>query len=294
MPYDRDSDELKAFLRQHRVSGYEVTVPHFGRAVIEGQAVTGGGHIFYRVRAAKPVPFHAFAELLHASETPLTLAEWKEQAEKAGRRFMPVMQEQLQDILETGGKVSERDRLFAQLIADGCVDVDQKVTCYSFPAKDVVIAEPRKGLVVEEVDGDGTFPGRIVGLQDGGKTILLEVFAPVPFMRAPAAIMPEKIRPGYYSSRTWSLGYGSAQALEDQGSPLPKGKWTEDEQEYLLDELLDLSVVEDLCRRSYAEEPHCVWQAMVLFIVPVDRDKARFHPLPEGADPDEFVVEYEG
>lgn len=294
MPSGRDPEELRELIRGHEVEGYPVTVPIFGRGTVQKQWRLGGGRINYVVCGDTPVPFEQYAQQVHASDKPLTLKQWKE-----GDRLPPIamLQPELQDILEQGGKVSMKDHIFHALMAKGWIDIDQRVTCDSFEARHVRIDPQRlePGMIIEfsEAGGGPEWAGRFVGLEElGDKRIaLIEVFAPTPFMRAPEAIVPAAIRPGFYSRKTGAFGYGLAQAWEDRRGKLPKGKWTDDEREYILDDWMDLGEIEKLCKEFYPNEPHCIWHALMLFIIPVDIAKGTFHPMPEGGDPDEFVVE---
>lgn len=295
MPIDRDPEELRESIRDHVVEGYPVSIPIFGTGKVVNQVRIGGGKLFYIVCGDKPIPFEDYAKTTRLDATPMTLKQWEK-----GDRLPPVnqLQPQLQDILEEGGKVSFKDHIYASLMAKGFIDLEQRVTCDTFEARHVKIDPNRlkKGMVVEfsEAGGGPEWAGRFVGFDEVGdtKVALVEMFAPTPFMRAPEAIVPHGIRPGFYSSKTGALGYGTAQAWEDRRGKLPKGKWTDDEREYILDEWEDLSIVEDLCREYYSNEPHCVWQAMMLYVIPLNIGKGTFHPMPEGGDPEEFVVDF--
>lgn len=293
MPVDRDSDELKEFIRDHSVKGYPVTVPVFESGKITKQHRPGGGKLFYIICGDKPIPFEKYAEEFHLDDTPLTLEEWKE---KEGYPGIQMIRPELQDVLEQGGRISYKDHVFAYLMARGNINDDLEVTCDSFEAQHVSIdpSKLKKGMLVEfsEAGGAAEWPGRFIGFRNvaGDRIALLEVFAPTPFMRAPEAIVPQAIKPGFYSSKTGALGYGTAQAWEEHRGKLPPGKWADDEREYILDDWMDLSRVEDLCEEYFSDHPHCLWQAMMLFIIPLNIQKGSFHPMPEGGDPEEFVV----
>lgn len=296
MPTGRDADELRELIRDHEVKGYPVTVPIFGTGKVTTQWRIGGGRINYVVCGDNPIPFEEYAKAVHADSKPLTLKQWEE-----GDRLpsIAMLQPELQDTLEGGGKVSMKDHIYTSMMAKGWMDMDQRVTCDSFEARHVKIDPKRlkKGMIIEfsEAGGGPEWAGRFVGFEDidDARVALVEMFAPTPFMRAPEAVVPRAIRPGFHSRKSGVFGYGTAQAWEDRRGKLPKGKWADDEREYILDDWIDLSEIEDLCREYYSNEPHCVWQAMMLYIIPLNIAKGTFHPMPEGGDPDEFVVEFE-
>jgi hypothetical protein len=145
----------------------------------------------------------------------------------------------------------------------------------------------------EDLRESGGWPGKIVGIEDGGKVALLELFTPTPYMEMPDAVANEAIRKGFYASRTYALGYGLKQAMEDQNMELPPGGLSDDEKEWILSEFLDMSVIEDFCKANYPDDPHCMFHGMLVYILPVWTNKGVFLPLPENVIPDEYVVSYE-
>jgi hypothetical protein len=292
MAVKHDAEALREFLRAHSVEGYQVTVPIFGHATIERQISTGGGFVFYRVVADQPVPFHEFADQVDASPDPMTIEEWRDKFVGGKTKSLPTMAVDLREQLEAGGKVSQRDMLFRELMDVGCLDADQNVFCHSFESRFVTLRALRKGMAVEIGDEDGNgWPGRVIGFD--GTVVLIEQFAPVTLMRAPSATVWDKIKPGFYSKEVIALGHGIVDSFDEQGVALPEGAFSEDRREYELKEPMPLSEIEKFCKKHYEGKPDCAMQAMTLFILPINSKEAKFFPLPEGRDPEEYVVELE-
>lgn len=292
MAFKRDTEALREFLQGHSVRGYEVEAPIFGPSTIDQQISTPGGFMFYKVIPDKPMPFGKFANELNVPDRKMDLATWKEKF-VYGSKSMPVMAVDLMEQLEAGGEVSQRDILFRQLMDTGCLDIDQNVLCYTFDSRYVKLRVLRKGMAVEIEDEDETgWPGKIVGIS--GKTVLVEQFSPVPFMRTPQATQTDKIKPGFYSKEVYTLGYGIIDGFEEQGRPIPPGKWDKDNREYELESPMPVSEIAKFCETHYPNAPMCLLQALILFILPIDSAKVEFKPLPEGRDPAEYLVEYEG
>ena len=292
MVKSRDTEALREFLKDHTVAGYEVMVPIFGPAVIERQISTGGGFVFYRVIADKPVPFVRLADEQGVSAEPMTLQQWRERFVGTSTKSLPPMAVDLREQLEAGERVSLRDVFFRELMDTGCLDIDQNVTCYSFDSRNVRVRALRKGMAVEVDDDAGVgWAGKVVGLE--GKTVLLEQFAPVTFMRTPKSIDFSKIRKGFYSSEAWALGFGIMDGFEEHGIKPPAGVLDEDEREYALREPMPIAEIERFCAQYYPDVKHCVYQAMTMFVIPINSQKADFLPLPEGRDPEEYVVDLE-
>ena len=194
-----DSGALARFLETHSVEGYPVEVPIFGAGTIDKQIRPElGGFIFYRVIADTPIKFDTFAKKLNVPSTPMTLKEWEDQFAYGSRTF-PAMASDLRDRLDAGEKVSRTDVLFRELVDRGCIDVDQNVFCHTFPSDDVKLrTPPQNGLGVEVYDqgeGKAGWPGRVVGYHPERGVVLVEQFAPVPFMQTPEAIDPQSIKP---------------------------------------------------------------------------------------------------
>lgn len=297
MPFERHSGELRAFLERHSVEGYHVDVPIFGPAVIE-QQIPAREEMFFKVRAVKPVPFVEFANKLRYTDEQMTLTQWEEKYRGRSLSFLPAI---IQDRLEAGETASQKDWMFQDLMDRGCMDEDQRVTCYSFKYGDVRIPPDKlkKGMLVDYVHGGRGYgmtagwAGRIAGFEDDKNVVLLELLVPTPFIRLPDTTVTEKIRKGFYASKTAFMAYGLVQALELQGQPLPPGKKSDDDREYALDNMMDLAEIETFCAQHYPGEPHCFYHAMLMYIVPVKADEGTFHPLPEAIVDPEVVVEYE-
>ena len=296
MPDAWNPENLREFLLDHSVVGYEVNAPILGPGVIESQERTGGGFTFFRVMADNPMPFAEFAEELGVPADQMNLAEWQEQ-HMYGSRSFPVMAIELRERLEErGGTVSRQDVLFESLMMTGCLDVDQRVVCYSFDSRDTPIRVLRKGqavLVKDNETGLVGWPGRIVGFsktEDEEQYALIEQFAPMPFMMGPESLFPQQIREGFYSSNVDVIGYGIIDAYDEQSLKVPPGKRSRDKKSHELAKTMKMSTFEKFCGKHYPDEPHCVWQAMTLFILPIKLSNARILPLPAGSDPDEFIV----
>jgi hypothetical protein len=312
---ERDSEELRKILDHHSVKGYPVLAPVFGAAVIIQQEGTGpvrrytetsmelgSPQVAYLVKPAREFPFSEWVKAKGLSTTPMDYKQWIEKyGHRTRKEILPMLMEMRED-LERGVPVSEAQAEFGLMQNAGCVGPDETITCATFWADQVKIPPEmlKRGMLVEcHDDKKGDFPGRIVGFEDDRKIALLEVFTPVPFMESPRSIVNRSIRKGFYSSKTYSIGYGLRHAFEDAGFPLPPGKKSDaDGRQYVLDELMDLSIIEDFCKKNYPDEGHCVWMALILYIIPIDLKapsefRAEFHPLPEHAIPSEYVVDYE-
>lgn len=301
----RDIPELREFLKGHSVAGYPVVVPIFGVATIEEQ-ITTGPFVFYKVRAKKPVPFKDFAGALRQSAEPMTIDQWEQKyaGTRGGQwkgRMFPAMAYDLRETLEKGGAVSEQDVLFRELLDKGCMDPDGKVFCYSFPSEEVELRALRRGMAVLVYDrkgGEGgaeNWAGRIVQLQKKKGVVLVESFIPVPYPQAPEAIDPPSIKPGFYSEDVWTLSTidgGMVEAFEQQRLALPPGKHDKAAPQYVLDAPMKVDYFKTFCKEHYPEEPDCLYSVLMLFILPIVVGEAIFRPLPEGRDPDEYIIEY--
>lgn len=300
MPFERDLEELKALLARHSVEGYPVEVPILGPSLVE-QQIPAREDIFFKVRANTPMPFTKFSESLRYTDEQMNLKQWEEKYKGRSISFLPA---EIQDRLEAGGTASQKDWMFQDLMDRGCLDQEQRVTCYSFKSEEVKIPTDKlkKGMLVDYVYGGKGYgmtagwAGKIAGFEDGRSTVLLEILVPTPFLRLPDTTVVERIRKGFYSSKVAFIGYGAVQAFEDHGHALPPGKMSEDAREYVLNELMDFSEIEQFCTQHYPEEPHCKYHAMVMYIVPIalkGESTGVFHPLPEAVVDPEVVVEYE-
>jgi hypothetical protein len=315
----RDSEELRQILEHHSVEGYPVRVPIFGDAVILGQEGTGpirrytepskllgSPQTSYKVKPVHEITFSDWAKHKHLSDVPLDIDQWlglwSERTRKPVEDVILPMTMDMRLDLERGAKISEAQAEFGLQQNTGCIGPDETMSCGIFWSHEVTIPPEllKRGMLVECHDSKkGAFPGRIVGFEEDGRIALLEAFTPTPFMETPRSIYNKAIRKGFYSSKTYSIGYGLRHAFEDAGVPLPPGQKSDAEgRQYVFDELLDLSVIEDFCKKHYPGEGHCVWMALVLYIIPLDLKapsefRPEFRPLPERAIPSEAVVDYE-
>lgn len=310
----RDSEELRQILDHHSVKGYLVHVPIFGPAFILSQEGTGpvkrytdtsmelgSPQVAYVVKPARPYPFEEYAKKKGLSEIPMSYQEWLDRYEKRTRKgILPMLMEMRED-LERGVNISERAAAYGLIQNAGCIGPDETISCATFWANEVRIPADilKSGMLVEYDDGKVNIPGRIVGFESDRTIALLEVFTPIPKLETPRAIVNEAIRKGFYSSKTYSIGYGTRQAFEDAGIALPPGKNVDAEgRQYVLDDLMEISVIEKFCKKNHPGEPHCLLQSLLLYIIPIDLKApseyhGEFRPLPEHMIPSEYVSDYE-
>lgn len=305
MAYERDNEDLRRALRDYTVVGLKVSVPSIGTGRIEEQILTGPA-AFFRIRADKPISFDQYADRKNLSAQKMTREEMEERA--PGRRV--AVTATVQEMFERGERVSQRDLEFDALITQGCLDIDQNVVCEMAPWSQVVIPDPKKGMLLEYalplggVQGVRVWAGRVVGTEDGGDVVLFELFEPAGFVSGPRPKAAEKIRPNFHSGFSRVLGAGLVQALEDRRTDLPPdlasaleaGRWTEDRREFVLSEPVDFGLVREFCAAHHGDEPACAWQGMLMYVVPIRKGTGRFHPLREettGYYAGELEVEYE-
>lgn len=287
-------EDLKRLVREHSVAGYRVSVPLFVTGVIELQIrPERGGFMFYKVRADEPVPFDRFVKLMGVSDKPMTMKEWRNKFVKGTASFPPIAPD-LRERLETGEKVSHADAIFRDLVDRGCIDVDQNVFCYTFPSKDVILEEPEPGQLVEIDDG---LPGVVLGFENveraKDKLVLVQMFTPVPYLRTPEALLPAAVKRSYALPFTWTLGVDLVKAIEKTGGKLPKGSWSENGEDYILDEPIPLLEIDAFCddpmtwkKLDQGKSIFCLQQAMMLHTLPLVRDEITLRPLPEGTTDD--------
>lgn len=287
---------LKRLIETHSVVGYPVEVPIFGGGVIDKQIrPEKGGFIFYRVMADTPIPFKEFIEENDISDKPMTEEEWREKFVKGGGAF-PAMQPDLMTRLEEGGKVSHSEVVFRELADRGCVDLDNKVFCHTFPSDDVALkGPPKKGMLVEVYDTNESksgWPGRVVGYSKKDGIVLVEQFYPISFLATPEALIPEAVKPSYALPETWIIGKGPAHVMEDEeGVVLPAGKYSEDGEEYHLEAPIPLEELKAVCERFYPDQPLCYQQSMMLTTLPLLLSEVTLRPFPEGTQAEDVVVE---
>lgn len=287
--------DLRRRVREHSVVGYRVSVPLFVTGVIELQIrPERGGFIFYKVRADEPIPIGPFLRKMGVSDKPMTMIEWRKKFVKGTASFPPIAPD-LRERLEAGDKVSHADAVFRDLVDRGCIDVDQNVFCYTFPSKDVIIEDPEPGQLVE-ID-EGGLPGVILGFEDveraKGKLVLIQMFTPVPYLRTPEALLPAAVQKSYTLPLTWALGVDLVKAIEKTGGKLPPGEWSENGEDYVLEQPIHLSEIEGFCddpetwkKLGQGKNILCLQQAMMLHTLPLVRDEISLRPLPEGTTDD--------
>lgn len=316
-PASRDSEELRTILEHHSVEGYAVTAPILGPSIIIRQEGTGPVRRYtdsgvelgspqaaYVVKPTQEVSFDKWVKAKGLSKTPMSYESWeKKYAGPRNRQGVLPMLMELREELENGRDVSEAEAEYGLMKNAGCIGPDDTVTCATFWANQVVIepSQLAQGMMVEfefqrRNQPVENIPGRIVGFQQNRAIALLEVLTPLAYVDAPDAINSAAIRPGFYSSRTYSIGYGTRQGMEDHGYPLPPGKLREDERQYVLEDLMDVSVIEKFCNEKYPKDKHCFWHSLLLYILPINlsgKYAGKWHPLPENVVTPEFVVDYE-
>lgn len=320
MAYNRDSAELREALKDHSVEGYPVEVPTYGAGTIVRQGGTGpianrnvdtgvtqrgAPQPFFIVKISNPMPFSKYAEQKHLSKDPLTPAQWEDIFDN--KRSGVLFGDETLRRLQAGESVSRWEAEYEAMYDGGQLDGDGNIIYANFFPGQVQIPENRLkyGMLVEITEGSerAGLPGRFWGKVDDGKVGLLELFSPMPYMETPDAIASPFIKPEFISKFTYALGYGTYQTWELMRGrdKLPKGHFPEgSERVYYLDEAIPLSKIEKLCR-DYTkrelpgqEQPaHCVWQAVILNILPVYMDKVEFRPLPENVVTGEMVVSFD-
>jgi hypothetical protein len=322
MPYNRDSQELRDALETHSVAGYPVEVPTFGSARITRQGGTGpiahrnvdtgetqrgAPQPFFVVKIDNPMPFARWAEQKRLSKEPLTPAQWEELLEK--KRAGVVLGDEALKKLERGESVSLWEAEYEAMYDGGQLDGDGNIVYANFFPSQVRISPDklRRDMLVDfaEQGQKVGVPGRFWGAVDvppegpGSsvqKAALLELFSPMPYMEAPNAIASPAIKKDFASKFTFALGYGTAQAWEIKNGDgsLPPGEYVGGEERvYYLKEAIQISKVEKLCKDArFKDFPHCIWQSLVLNILPVWLDKGDFRPLPENVIQADMVVSY--
>lgn len=336
MAYRRDDEALRAALEDHTVDGYEVVVPVMSEAVILDQGGTGpvrritessidlgSPMVYYQVKAKHPVPFKSWAESRLGWEAfnKLNREEW---IVRAGKRlehqykgvYLP-MADYLRDKIEAGGSVSPADVEHDDLVHRGCIDTDDRVSCYTFWSNQVLIdpRQLRRGMLVEYEEGGDkegqVHQGAIVGFSQDKKVAYLELFTPIPYLELPQAISNTEIKKSFYPDMTYAIGYGTYEAFEiaaeesGQKMLIPEGKMRmrgRDNFIYMLKEFMPLSVISELCSAAYGDEPHCFWQSLIMYVIPVVLDgveiegritKGTWRPLPEKLVQVDAVISYE-
>ena len=306
-----DAGELERALKTHSVRGYPVWVPLFGNSILESSTTVRNG-VYYRIRPTKPLPFDQVAEEMSLDPTPKNKRQWASKGsedwptEEDGslklRSPQFVLPPEIQARLDVGESVSWKDVVEAWVARGGCLDEERRVTCYDVSGEGVIIPadQLKRGMLVEfydEKQDKWGWAGRVVdvGSDDrSGPIVYVELFEPVPFMDTPEAFDPSKIRPGFFSSVTWKLGYGTAEAWQKSKIPMPPGEWVPNpvfkRPDYLTNEAIPLDAVRRICDKFYPGEPQCVVQSMLFYIIPIQvtalppkHRGGHFRPVPEDA-----------
>jgi len=309
----RSSEELIRALETHSVEGYPVHDPIFGDAFIVRQRGSGptmrytdaavetsAPQISYVTRPAKKFTFQDWVRARHLGTEPMSLAQWQERFGRYMRGGkLPVISE-VYDALERGDKISEADAEYERLKFGEQLGPGNTVLWNVAQANQITIPPEKlkKGMLVEVNASDGFYGnGRIVGHGKSPDVVLLELFTPVSYFSATDAIANEEVRPGFFSANTYSLGYGTLQAMEDQNVPIPAGRFLDaKEKEWILDELMPVSQIEEFCQKYYPQAQLCTLQSKIYYILPLHttgKYKATFHPLPEKFLTSEYVVSYD-
>jgi len=177
--------------------------------------------------------------------------------------------------------------LYEQMIADNCLDMDGKIQCLWAYWRDLEIM-PKRGRLTEYTEDDPehvmaikNFPGKIVGIE--GDIILMEVFEPITFMRAPEAIDYRKIQKGFYEPTVVAVGLDTAEAWKRRDpATFPQGRWSDDKYEWILAQPIPLEEFRIFCDKHFPNEPGCLYQGVLLWIIPIDtREPGAFRPMRE-------------
>lgn len=278
----------------------------------------------YLVKGKKPVSFNDWMHLKFQGrrkvDVQMTLEEWMEAATGIHKDILP-MPDYLRKRLEDGGTLSWSDVEHDDLHGRGCLDRDNNVTCYTFWSKDIQIfpKQLRAGSMVEhhwkeKISDSETLEFTIQGVvirvdQDerGGvrrNGALLELFTPTPYLLCPNAIDNSRLQKSFYVEGTYALAYGTYEAFEiaqeESGEKLiPEGKWDDHQRLYTLKEFLPLSVIEGLCQEAYKDEPHCLLQSLILYVVPMHLEledpayQGTWRPLVKNDVPPDAVISYD-
>lgn len=304
--YRRNTEGLKAAVREHSIEGYPIKVPIFGEALgIKTNTIRDLTAVL--VKPVETFTFEQLSQKLDWDKEKHGVEHWVKYARS---RNMPHADTEPlrwiyptgRAILEDGYKLSEEDIRKQWLIASKSIDKDGVVQSYSFDIRQVSMhpndIEP--GMIIEFSDSSGGkeygWTGRVIGVEpdpeDKSKIIYLETFEPVPALLAPKALAPWMIQPSFVPEKTWVIGYGTYEAMRRKNVDIPPGMFDPKDNEkrvYFLDQPIPLSVIENFCTEYYPKEPQCVWQSMVMVVLPLHPavdNKGRhqggtFRPFPD-------------
>lgn len=283
--YRRNNEDLKVALREHSIHGYPLRVPIFGKALgvktNTARDITG-----IVVEPAEPMSFEELAAEMRWSPERQKKAYWVDYARSkhmplADREPLRWIYPKTRARLEEGYSVSEQEIRKDWLLAMDQVDKNDKIQSYSFDMNQVSMdpLEVAPGMIVQFKDSstrDAGIPGRVIGIgedpQDNSRIVYLETFEPVPALLAPKATAPWLIQPEFVPERTWVLGYGTVEAMKRKKVEVPAGMFDPKDSEhrvYYLDQPIPLADVREFCGKNYPKNPECIWQSMVLMVLPL-------------------------
>jgi len=287
----RDPEGLIDALRDYSPDGVHVLSPLGGGTIrhqIYGRELDISKTLpvaSFRVDLDDPIPFEEHAAKLRLSPEKMTEKELR----KLWRGHEPPFPS---EVLERGLSMMDIEEMSFRNME--CLDDERRIVCYVFGWRDLVVDPLFPGAMVEYEEGrsgvasKGILPGRVAG---GDKSIVfLELFEPMTASEANQLnTAPSAIQSGFYSKKTVAIGGNTwdAWTVSDPDS-LPKGDRVEiggGEYEVRLDEPLDLSKIAEFCSKHYPDEPACVWQSLLFFVLPLNANKGgRFHPLRAGQE----------
>ena len=282
--YQRNNEDLKVAIREHSINGYPLQVPIFKKATgLKTNTVRELTAVI--VEPVEPMTWTKLAEHHNWSEEKFGMDHWVKYARD---RHMPHadteplrwLHPKSRVLLEEGYKVSERDIRKEWYLASGHINKRGNVLSESFDIRQVSMhpEDIQNGMIVEFRDNQNSpgIPGRVVGTatdpEDGSKIIYLETFEPVPALLAPKALAPWLIQPSFVPDKTWVIGYGTLEAMKRKKVDIPQGMFDPKDPEkrvWFLDQPIPLATIEAFCKQYYPQNPECVWQSMVLIVLPI-------------------------
>lgn len=291
MPYERDPEGLLDVLKDYSPIGVHVETSVLGRGVIEDQIQSRQAAAF-KLKLDKPISFSQYAQMVGASDAPLS----REQIEdRWAGRTIPFSDE----FLDSKPSAQDILRYSLESSCQDCIDSRDRVAKIVAPFRNVWIDgdDLKRGLFVEYVMESGqhtaVLPGRVVGKGKSGRSVLMEVFEPITAARLPETIVPEDIQNGFFSERTWAISRDTFDAIQEIAPAvlerLPTGKMSDDGEEYIMQELVDLELFRAFCEEHFKNEALCTLGAATFFILPLGGG-GTFRPLRA----DEQMVDYYG
>lgn len=286
MNYERDSSELAKAIRSYSPEGYIVNVRGVGRGTIGEVLQEYKTTTIYRVWLKDPQVFEEYADARHASAEKLSPEGFRSKYRQMANYFPDEM-------IERG--LSDLDVMHWELENSGCLDSKGRVACLTVDWEFVDIIGFKRGMMVEyaelvygETAAEGTggrrvWPGRIAGTTPAAENpegewpiALLEVFEPIPYYRTPQAINNLAVKPGYYSNQVHVLAKGLYKVIKNSSPELlpERGQWSDDKQEFYLEQPMDVSVIKELCAKLYPKQPRCLLQGLTFYVLPLNVGEA--------------------